>query len=94
MQAPIGTLLLIIAIATASGWAAPSMAQIKLNPPPLEPRALAHKPQITPREAARIAQARNGGGKVLAVRLLREQKTYVVKLLKDGDVRSLRVPSG
>ena len=80
-------------LAASGSWSTTAMAQIKLNPPPLEPRALVHQPQISPREAARIAQARNGGGKVLSVRLLREQQIYVVKLLKDGDVRILRVPS-
>lgn len=46
--------------------------------------------RIDSREAARIAQARNGGGRVLDVVETREG--WRVKLLKDGEVRTVLVP--
>jgi hypothetical protein len=45
---------------------------------------------LSPSEAARIAQQRNGGGRVLAVE--RGDSGYRVKLLKNGDVRIVYVP--
>ncbi len=45
---------------------------------------------VSPSEAARIAQQQNGGGKVLSVD--RGVDGYSVKLLKNGDVRTVFVP--
>jgi hypothetical protein len=45
---------------------------------------------MSPSEAARIAQQQNGGGRVLAVE--RGDRGYRVKLLKNGDVRIVNVP--
>ena len=48
-------------------------------------------PRSGPSEAARKAQERNGGGRVLGVSPTDEG--YRVKLLKQGEVRVLMVPS-
>lgn len=57
-----------------------------LEPVPLAP------PQdhsISPAEAARIAQDKNGGGRVLSVD--RRGEDFRVRLLKDGEVRTVYV---
>lgn len=43
------------------------------------------RPRLTPADAAREAQARNGGGRVLSVSAV--DGGYRVKLLKEGDMR-------
>lgn len=48
--------------------------------------------RLSPGEAARRAQHRNGGGRVLDVNPMTEG--YRVKLLKEGEVRMLFVPDG
>lgn len=68
-------------------------AQNSRNVQPSEMSRPGFRPEISPREAARIAQARNGGGRVLAVRLMPERRSYRVKLIKDGEVRVLNVPA-
>ncbi|HEX4871992.1 MAG TPA: hypothetical protein VFV27_06745 [Nevskiaceae bacterium] len=47
------------------------------------------RPQISPGEAARMAQDLNGGGRVLSVDPA--GRGYRVKLLKDGNVRVLHI---
>ena len=51
--------------------------------------AEAKRPVITPRQAASLARQRNGGGRVLAVKLRGE--VYKVKLLRDGEVKIVRI---
>lgn len=95
----------MVALALAVGLSAPASAQLQ----PLELRSLraqndkpessqtirdkpnADRPPLrSPRDAAIDAQQRYGG-RVLSVRL--DQESYRVKLLKDGEVRVVRVPA-
>ena len=46
---------------------------------------------VTPKQAARKAQKRNGGGKVLSVK--QKGEGYAVKLIKNGKVSVIRVPA-
>lgn len=46
---------------------------------------------IGPKEAARLAQERNGGGRVLDV--VPGDNGWRVKLLKDGEVRTVIIPN-
>lgn len=46
--------------------------------------------RISPGRAARLAQERNGGGRVLDV--VPADDGYRVKLLKDGEVRTVHIP--
>lgn len=61
-----------------------------LAPNGLLPTDKSRQPTLSPAEAARIAQERNGGGRVLSVD--RGGDGYRVKLLKNGDVRVVYVP--
>ena len=85
-------------LSAGSAWAdlrlpLPS-ANNRTGSPPAELAAPAQRaPEISPREAARVAQARNGGGRVLAVNLSPDRSHYRVKLIKHGEVRVLHVPS-
>ncbi|MDE2149161.1 MAG: hypothetical protein KGJ55_04870 [Gammaproteobacteria bacterium] len=56
------------------------------------PRPQPQRPSINPGEAARRAQAINGGGRVLTV--TRSGDGYRVKLIKRGEVRVVFVPGG
>ena len=53
--------------------------------------ALSNRRTISPKDAANIARQENGGGRVLAVKLIGE--VYRVKLIRDGEVRTVRVPA-
>lgn len=55
-----------------------------------EPRVERRDFRMEPGEAARRAQQRNGGGRVLGVNPANEG--YEVRLLKQGEVRTLMVP--
>lgn len=86
-----------LAISTWVGLAAhPALAldlpiADRLRPNGLLPNAADRQSTMSPSEAARIAQHRNGGGRVLAVD--RGDDGYRVKLLKNGDVRIVLVPN-
>lgn len=67
----------------------------KLQPDSFAPRSAPEEPErgsgISAQEAAREAQQRNGGGRVLSVD--EAGGGWRVKLLKDGDVRIVFVPN-
>ena len=87
------SLVLLIGLHLSAGAAQAQLGGLggRLNRP--QPNSLApsfNNRQLSPSDAARIAQQQNGGGRVLAVE--RGDAGYRVKLLKNGDVRIVYVP--
>jgi hypothetical protein len=68
---------------------APPPASLLPQAPRMEAPA---RPMISPGEAAQRAQQINGGGRVLAVEPA--ENGYRVRVLKNGEVRSVYVPGG
>lgn len=58
---------------------------------PRQDRPRRDQPRGDAQQAARTAQRMNGGGRVLSV--TPDGGTYEVRLLKDGEVRSYRIPA-
>jgi hypothetical protein len=102
--ATLGLLLaLALAPALAGGWGQrqerhappPPPRQVYAPRPPPEPPRLPQQPgwqghPMSSGQAAQRAQQINGGGRVLAVDPA--QSGYRVRVLKDGEVRSVYVP--
>lgn len=73
---------------------APSPPLPQRQPPPQisRPEFPPPRPSLSPGEAAQRAQQINGGGRVLAVEPA--ENGYRVRVLKNGEVRSVFVPGG
>lgn len=89
------TLLLLGGLASATSADARPRGRFELAPPDLgggRPDSFVdRRSHMTPSQAAREAQMRYGGGKVLSVDEAGDG--YRVKLVRDGDVRVVFIPN-
>lgn len=91
-------MLVVLLLGAGPAVAGPPMRLPRPQAPPIEreepfERFQQQQPAIGAREAARLAQERNGGGRVLSVQLMPDGSSYRVKLLQSGDVRVVEVPA-
>ncbi|HZR36694.1 MAG TPA: hypothetical protein VFA75_15100 [Nevskia sp.] len=104
MRKPLATLALLLALALqpalAGGWGHREQQRPPPRPPepprqmyapqPMRPQNWAPQNRMSSGQAAQRAQQLNGGGRVLAVDP--SDSGYRVRVLKDGEVRSVYVP--